>query len=173
MTRRIYTYPAEMGWGPPNQLATIGAFIIALGGIIFIANVLWNRRHGAIAGNNPWDADSLEWAAASPPENYNFEYLPVVTGRSPLWVPREDRTFVTGLRNDRREVLVTTLMDAEPHHRYVLPASNIWPFLTAVAVTIGFIGSVFNPWYIITGSILTGIALLGWFWPRRPLELEP
>jgi cytochrome c oxidase subunit I len=173
MPRRVYTYPPEMGWGPLNQLATIGAFIIALGGIIFIANVLWSRRNGAVAGNNPWDADSLEWAAASPPENYNFEYLPVVTGRAPLWVHREDRTFVTGVRNDRREVLVTTLMDAEPRHRYVLPSSSIWPFLTAVAVTIGFTGSVFNPWYIITGSILTGIGLLGWFWPRRPLELEP
>jgi cytochrome c oxidase subunit I len=173
MPRRVYTYPPETGWGPLNHLATIGAFIIAFGGILFIANVLFSRRGGPVAGNNPWDADSLEWAAASPPENYNFEYLPAVTSRAPLWVAREDRTFVTGLRNDRREVLVTTLMDAEPRYRYVLPHSSIWPFLTAIAVTIGFAGSVFNPWYIITGSILTGIALLGWFWPHRPLELEP
>ncbi len=173
MTRRIYTYPPEMGWGPMNYLATIGAFVIALGGIIFIVNVLMSRKRGAVAGNNPWDADTLEWAAASPPANYNFEYLPVATSRSPLWVAAEDRMVVTGLRNDRREVLVTTLMDAEPHHRYVLPGSTIWPFITAVAVTIGFAGSVFNPWYIIWGSVLTGIALIGWFWPHRPLELEP
>jgi cytochrome c oxidase subunit I len=173
MPRRIYTYPPEMGWGPLNLLATIGAFIIAFGGILFIANALWSRKNGQIAGNNPWDADSLEWAAASPPENYNFEYLPVVTSRAPLWVPREDRTFVTGLRNDRREVLATTLMDAEPRFRYVLPWPSIWPFLTAIAVSIGFTGSVFNPWYIITGSILSAIGLIGWFWPRRPLELEP
>jgi cytochrome c oxidase subunit 1 len=173
MPRRIYTYPPEMGWGPLNQLATTGAFIIALGGILFIANVFWSRKHGPVAGHNPWDADSLEWAAASPPENYNFEYLPVASSRAPLWVAREDRTFVTGLRNDRREVLVTTLMDAEPRFRYVLPPPSIWPFLTAIAVTIGFVGSVFNPWYVITGSVLTAIGLIGWFWPRRPLELEP
>ena len=49
--------------------------------MIFLVNVLWSRKNGQIAGNNPWDADSLEWAAASPPENYNFEYLPVATGR--------------------------------------------------------------------------------------------
>jgi hypothetical protein len=65
------------------------------------------------------------------------------------------------------------LMDAEPHHRYVLPGPSIWPLVTAIAVTIGFAGSVFNPWYIVHGSVLTGLALIGWFWPRRPLELEP
>ncbi len=173
MPRRIYTYSPEMGWGPANMLATIGACVIAIGGIIFIANVLWSRKSGKIAGNNPWEADSLEWAAASPPKNYNFEYLPVVTSRYPLWTPPEDRVIVTGLRNDRREVLVTTLMDAQPDHRYVLPPPSIWPFLAGIAVTIGFAGSLFNEWYITWGSILTGITLIGWFWPRRPVELRP
>lgn len=173
MTRRIYTYPPEMGWGPANLIATIGACIIALGGIVFIANVLVSRKRGQIAGDDPWDGDTLEWATASPPKNYNFEYLPVASSRSPLWVPRADRTAVIGLRNDQREVLVTTLMDAEPHHRLVLPGPSIWPLLTAIAVTIGFIGSVFNAWYITWGSILTGIAFIGWFWPRRPVELKP
>jgi cytochrome c oxidase subunit I len=173
MTRRIYTYPPEMGWGPANHLATMGAGIIALGGLFFIANVLIGRKRGQIAGDDPWDADTLEWAAASPPANYNFEYLPAATSRSPLWVPREERTIVTGLRNDRREVLVTTLMDAEPHHRYVLPKPSIWPLVTAIAVTVGFAGSVFNGWYIFWGAGMTGIALIGWFWPRRPLELKP
>ena len=151
MTRRVYTYPLEMGWAPANALATIGAGIIALGGIIFIANVVWSRKNGQVAGKNPWDADSLEWATDSPPKNYNFEYLPAATSRYPLWVNPGDRIAVTGLRTDRREVLVTTLMDAEPNHRYVLPKASIWPLLTAIAVTVGFIGSVFNPWYIITG----------------------
>jgi cytochrome c oxidase subunit 1 len=173
MPRRVYTYAPEMGWGQLNYIETVGAFIIAIGGILFIANVLSSRKFGQVAGNNPWDADSLEWASASPPKNYNFEYLPVATSRYPLWVQRSDRAFVTGLRSDRREALVTTLMDAEPHHRYVLPAQSIWPFITAIAVSIGFAGSVFNAWYITWGSILSGLALIGWFWPRRPVELKP
>lgn len=173
MPRRIYTYPEEMGWGPLSMLATIGAWIIALGGVLFIINILWSRRSGRLAGNNPWEADSLEWAAASPPKIYNFEFLPVVTSRYPLWVDPQERTVVTGLRNDRREVLATTLMDAEPHHRYVLPGSSIWPLITAICVSIGFAGSVFNPWYIIWGSIISGIGLIGWFWPHRPFRLEP
>ncbi len=173
MTRRIYTYPPEMDWATDNLLATIGACIIALGGIVFLFNVLYSRKRGKIAGNDPWNADTLEWATASPPENYNFEYLPVASSRSPLWVPPADRTAVTGLRDDRREVLVVTLMDAKPHHRYVIPGPSIWPFITAIAVTIGFAGSVFNSWYITYGSILTGLALIGWFWPRQPRELKP
>jgi cytochrome c oxidase subunit I len=173
MTRRIYTYPTEMGWAPANQLATIGAFVIAMGGLVFLANVLLSRKRGEIAGDDPWDADTLEWATASPPANYDFEYLPVATSRSPLWDPPEERPVVTGLRNDRREVLVTTLMDAEPHHRYVLPKSSIWPLLTAIAVTVGFAGSVFNGWYIFWGAGLTAIGLIGWFWPRQPVEVKP
>ena len=173
MPRRVYTYGTEMGWEPLNMLATCGAFLIAIGGILFISNAIWAMRKGRLAGNNPWDADSLEWAAASPPKNYNFEFLPVVTGRYPLWVSPAQRSVVTGLRNDRREVLATTLMDAEPHHRYVLPGDTLWPLITAICVTIGFAGSVFNPWYIVYGSLLSGFALIGWFWPRHTLRVEP
>ncbi|MBV8819842.1 MAG: cytochrome c oxidase subunit I [Acidobacteriaceae bacterium] len=170
MPRRIYTYSPEMGWDHLNLVATIGAWVIAIGGVLFMVNFLWSRKNGQLAGNNPWDADSLEWAAASPPANYNFEYLPAATSRYPLWVAREDRAVVTGTRNERREVLVTTLMDAKPHHRYVLPGPSIWPLIAAICVTTGFAGSVFNAWYITWGTIISGLALVGWFWPKRPLE---
>ena len=83
MPRRVYTYPPEVGWGFISQLATVGAFVIAIGGVMFLVNVFTSRKSGAIAGNNPWDADSLEWATSSPPANYNFEYLPGATAALP------------------------------------------------------------------------------------------
>jgi cytochrome c oxidase subunit 1 len=173
MTRRIYTYPAEMGWDRGNLLATIGAILIVIGGVMFISNVLRSRRSGRLAGNNPWDSGSLEWAAASPPANYNFVHLPAATSRYPLWTAVQDRVFVTGLRNDRREVLVTTMMDAEPQHRYVLPGPSIWPFITALLLSAGLIGAMFRfEWYYVC-VILGSAGFIGWFWPRRPLELEP
>jgi cytochrome c oxidase subunit I len=173
MTRRIYTYPAEMGWGPANALATAGALTILLGGILFIVNVLTSRKRGSLAGANPWDSGTLEWAAESPPRNYNFVHLPVATGRYPLWTSLRERINVTGLRTDRREVLVTTLMDAEPRHRYVLPGPSIWPFVTALLVTVGLLGSVFQfGWYYV-GMVLATVGLVGWFWPRGPREIEP
>jgi len=172
MTRRIYTYPSEMQWGGANALATAGALVILLGGILFLVNVFTSRRNGEMAGPNPWDSGTLEWATASPPQNFNFLLLPAVTGRYPLWTSFKERIAVTGLRNDRREVLVTTLMDAEPHHRYVLPRSSIWPFVTAVLITIGLIGSVFQFQWYYPGIALATIGFLGWFWPRAQ-EAEP
>ena len=173
MTRRIYTYPTELGWDPSNLTATIGACIIALGGLMFIANVMKNRKAGAVAGSNPWDSGTLEWAADSPPPRYNFVNLPVAISRYPVWADPSDRCVVTGLRNDRREVVVTTLMDAEPQHRLVLPGNSIWPLITALGVTVGLVGSVFQFWWYFVGFVLGGIPMIFWFWPRGSQELEP
>jgi len=171
MTRRIYTYPPEMGWDTANGLATLGAYIIAIGGIVFLVNVFMSMKSGEIAGRNPWDAGTLEWAADSPPAPYNFEYLPVASGRCTLWTPPEERAVVTGMRDDRREVLVTSVMDAEPQHRYVLPSSSGWPFISALLIGIGFVGTVFRFWWYFPTALFAGIGLIGWFWPRRPWRL--
>jgi heme/copper-type cytochrome/quinol oxidase subunit 1 len=173
MTRRIYTYAAEMGWGQANLLATAGAITIAFGGVIFIANVLRSLSRGSRADSNPWEAGTLEWAADSPPANYNFVNLPLITARYPLWTERSERGIVVGMRNDRREVLITTLMDAEPHHRSVLPGSSIWPFLTALGFSIGLVGSVAAFYWYYIASVLGMIGLIGWFWPRQPLDIKP
>jgi cytochrome c oxidase subunit I len=173
MTRRIYTYPAEMGWDQMNLTATCGAVLIAVGGVLFMLNVLRSRRSGQVAGNDPWEASTLEWAADSPPRPYNFVNLPVVSSRQPLWEPKEQRLWVSGLRDDRREALVTTLMDAAPQHRYLLAGPSVWPFLTAVLFGVGLAGSLFQfSWYYVSAA-LGMIGLLGWFWPRRPLRVEP
>src|SRR5207237_9230434 len=76
MTRRIYTYVAETGWGSLNFLATVGAGTMALGVLCFLINVFISRKWGALAGDNPWDAGTLEWATSSPPAPYNFHFRP-------------------------------------------------------------------------------------------------
>ena len=85
MPRRIYTYQPGRGWDIWNLLSTIGAFIQAAGAICLIVNLLWSGRKGKIAGDDPWDAWTLEWATTSPPPDYNFETLPEVRSRRPLW----------------------------------------------------------------------------------------
>ncbi|MBW3554625.1 MAG: cytochrome c oxidase subunit I, partial [Gemmatimonadetes bacterium] len=89
MPRRVFTYLPELGWGDLNLVSTIGAFVIAVGVLLFVVNAVWSGLAGAIAGDDPWGSDSLEWAAASPPANYNFQYPPSVDSRYPLW--RRDR----------------------------------------------------------------------------------
>jgi cytochrome c oxidase subunit 1 len=170
MTRRIYTYPAELGWQPGNMLATAGAAVILAGGIVFLVNVMNSRKRGDPGGENPWDAGTFEWATASPPANYNFVHLPAATSRYPLWNDAKERVIVTGMRTDRREVLVTSLMDAEPQFRHVIPQSSIWPFVTAALTSVGFVGSVFDfRWYYV-GMVLAAVALVGWFRPRPRAE---
>ena len=85
MPRRVYTYPAGMGWDWLNAVESLGAVVTVVGILLFIINVLWSRKRGALAGANPWSAATLEWAVSSPPPEFNFTVIPTVRGRDPLW----------------------------------------------------------------------------------------
>src|SRR6185436_16174554 len=76
MPRRVYTYLPTSGWTSGNLTASIGAGVLTLGLLLFVTNVTWALTRGAPAGDNPWGADTLEWATSSPPPAYNFAYLP-------------------------------------------------------------------------------------------------
>ena len=170
MPRRIYTYLPEMNWGPLNLVSTIGAGVLALGMLAYVGNALWSMRHGAIAGSDPWGGEGLEWSTSSPPPPYNFVYLPTVSTRTPMWDEPENAPVVTGLATDKREVLVTRLLDAEPDHRYVYPAPSPWPFFVAVAVTGMFASLLFTPWALVIGSLITTPMVIAWFWPTSEMK---
>jgi cytochrome c oxidase subunit 1 len=85
MPRRIYTYEADRGWALLNMLISTGGFIQAIGTLVFVGNMVWSYFKGDIAGPDPWDAWTLEWATSSPPPDYNFATIPSVTSRRPLW----------------------------------------------------------------------------------------
>src|SRR5229473_262660 len=85
MPRRIYTYPAGRGWEGLNLVASIGAIFQAAAIACLIWNIIRSLRKGARAGNDPWDAWTLEWATTSPPPEYNFATLPEVRSSRPLW----------------------------------------------------------------------------------------
>jgi len=169
MPRRVYTYQGGMGWDNLNLASTIGALTLAVGIAVTLVNALLSVRGWMIAGPNPWGAGTLEWATSSPPAASNFHAIPVVHGRDPLWqaAPEGTPAFVSGLAADVREVLITTVIDAELDHRVTFPTPSPWPFLSAAATTIFFIGSIFTPWAVVWGTIPIAIALIGWFWPKR------
>jgi heme/copper-type cytochrome/quinol oxidase subunit 1 len=85
MARRMFTYAATTGWGAVNLVETIGAVFLAAAMLVFAVNVARSIRGGEIAGDDPWDAFTLEWATTSPPPPENFAALPEVRGRRPLW----------------------------------------------------------------------------------------
>jgi cytochrome c oxidase subunit I+III len=173
MPRRVYTYQAGLGWDEINLLSSCGALILAVSILLFIVNVARSLRRGAPAGDNPWGAATLEWATSSPPPSYNFAHIPVVRSHEPLWEPDGELPVATGLRTGARELLLTTVVDAEPDVREPSPAASIWPLLSAVALTGLLIASIFTPWAVVWGAIPVSIALIGWFWPKQPPRGEP
>jgi cytochrome c oxidase subunit I+III len=173
MPRRIYTYPAEMGWGTLNLVSTAGALLLLAGGALFVFNAVRSYVTGTAAADDPWHGETLEWSTNSPPPVYNFLHIPVVEGRSAMWNRSDPAPVVTGIRTDCREVLITDVMDAAPVHAYELPNPSIWPFLCAVVTSAFFVGSVFTPWALPIAIVPLAITLTGWFWPKRPTRDLP
>ncbi len=85
MPRRVYTYPDIPDWAWMNLLSSAGTAVLALSVLAFLANIGLSLRRGTPAGDNPWQAWTLEWATTSPPPSHNFVAVPPVHGRRPLW----------------------------------------------------------------------------------------
>ncbi|MEA2779726.1 MAG: cytochrome c oxidase subunit [Rhodospirillaceae bacterium] len=176
MPRRIYTYPAGIGWDTLNLVTTIGAFIVAIGVLLLLINVVVSRRSGRIAGPNPWDAPTLEWATPSPPPPYNFAVIPAVASRHPLWEDRleesDSRSSIgTGMLLDHgRETVAVTPLDAEPDVILKMPSDSFAPFLLAVALGMFFTGLLIPLWWLAGVSAAFGfLVILVWLWPERGL----
>jgi cytochrome c oxidase subunit I len=171
MPRRVYTYLEETGWARLNHLATFGAVVMTVSMLLFFINVFLSRRRGVPALDDPWGGPTLEWLASSPPPDYNFARLPTVDSREAMWTRTPNTPEIIGLSTDKREVLSTTIMDAEPEHRHELSEDSLWPFVLAVVSTGTIGGVIFHPIAFPIGLALSFPVLFLWFWrnnePKR------
>jgi cytochrome c oxidase subunit I len=175
MVRRIYTYPAGLGWGGWNMTETVGAFVLGIGILISFINFLVSVRHGALAGPNPWNADTLEWATDSPPKPYAFLHFPLVSSRHPMWDdypkfedPENDRVLDRG-----RLTPMSTWLDAEPTGIATIPEDSLMPLLMSL-VLFGFFMAfiVRSDWSLLGTAVLTLIIGFVWMWPKKDEEVE-
>ncbi|HEX4638342.1 MAG TPA: cytochrome c oxidase subunit I [Chthoniobacterales bacterium] len=85
MPRRVFTYPDLPHWGWMNLVSTVGVLFMSAASLVLIWNLISSLVRGKIAGENPWNAWTLEWATTSPPPHENFDALPPIRSRRPLW----------------------------------------------------------------------------------------
>jgi cytochrome c oxidase subunit 1/cytochrome c oxidase subunit I+III len=174
MPRRVYTYLPGLGWDTPNLISTIGAYILGIGVLLFVINTFNSLRRGMSATDNPWDGGTLEWATTSPAQPYNFEVLPVVESRYPVWeTPAALNSYVFEENLERREVLGSSALDAEPEMRVIVASDSILPLIAAFILILQFISQMWSLTFVIVFTAIFLIVLAAWFWPRgREMSTE-
>jgi cytochrome c oxidase subunit I+III len=174
MPRRVYTYSAGLGWEPLNMLATAGAYMIALGVLLFLIDLARNFRlsleHHA---GNVWNAGTLEWLTNGA---YSARSIPFVTSREPIWDQpnlAEDveagRYYLPGAPTGGRETIVTHPIDARPQYLLQMPGPGWAPVIAAFGTAAFFLlltVKLVIPAFI--GGIVALVAIWKWMWSTDP-----
>jgi cytochrome c oxidase subunit I+III len=141
MPRRQYTYAPHLGWDSYNLAETIGAYILAAGLVLLVANLVWSYFRGAAASADPFGGATLEWSTPSPPPPYNYAVIPTVTSAYPMWdvEDREEDRRKLG-RGDMvleqgHETPASTVLDANFDEILDMPSDSPWPVVTALMLT--------------------------------------
>jgi cytochrome c oxidase subunit I len=168
MPRRVYTYMSTPGLDTMNMIETVGAFMQLVAVLIFIVNFAKSMLFGEEAGNNPWNAGTLEWATQSPPEDYNFRKIPIVRSRDPLWTELEDSAAIAEpTAGVEREIYQTTALAAKPEALIRMPGESYLPFLAALSIALLFVGVLLGVLPLTIAAAVCGFAVFGaWFWPE-------
>jgi cytochrome c oxidase subunit I len=175
MPRRYYTYGENSGWSFWNLVVSIGAFFLAASIMLFVYNIAKSLKYGKPAGNNPWDAPTLEWSIPSPPPEYNFAVIPHVTARDQLWADKYGHgthahetdvdVRIAGIKIGELDVPDESPAEEaahrDPHHdnpghheevHVHMPNPSYYPLVAASGLFIGAMGLLFN-----TGTITIGL----------------
>ena len=152
MPRRIVTYDAGMGWETWNMVASIGAFTIALGMMVFLVNFFRSLQAEPDAPDNPWDAPTLEWATSSPPPEHDFDVIPTVRARDPVWYDRDNN-----------------VPRPEPTGEHIhMPPPSYYPLLVSLGVLLLAIGPLTS--LAITALGVPIIIYATWGWALEPAD---
>jgi cytochrome c oxidase subunit 1 len=148
MPRRVYTYDAALGLDTMNLVATVGAFTMGLGSLVFLVNVVWSARRGRRADANPWGGATLEWAIPSPPPAYNFSVTPKVMSRLPLWSEKGYEPKP---------------LPATPPEAVHLPGGSFWPLVSAIGIVTMASGAVLHSlWVALAGAAVLVVSIYAW-----------
>jgi cytochrome c oxidase subunit 1 len=147
MPRRTYRYASGFGWEGLNQAVSIGGFIVAISVLIFLVNVIVSiaLKRGEVAGNDPWDARTLEWSISSPPPPYNFAEVPDVESRDDYWhrkYTEDDEGHLVKLPSGG----AAAAAPAHDGHGIHMPSPSIFPLVVAAGLLPIAYAAVFKSW---------------------------
>ena len=172
MPRRVWTYAEEMGWGTLNLVSTLGAWVLALGILVFFVEVLRPKRLDPLAPPDPWGAPTLEWVGSLPREAWGIRSVPRITTRYPVW-QQEDLAgqvergewFLADAPGCRRELIVTDVLDARPMFVQRVPGPGWVTILCAALLGAAFVFATFHWWWAtVISLVLFTAAVLWWLW---------
>lgn len=182
MPRRVFTYPADIGFDALNLTSSIGAAVLAAGVAVFVWDVLRPKTRQPNAPRNPWNAGTLEWTAEMPDKPWGTRCVPLIRGRYPLWdQPNflrdtdEGRFFLPDAEELKRETLVTTVIDAKPIQCLRVPGPTFLTMIAAFFTGGVFIFTTFHWWWLALASGVFAVGtILTWLWtgtavvPEKP-----
>jgi cytochrome c oxidase subunit 1 len=127
MPRRTWTYDANMGWNEGNFISSLGAYLLGLGILIYLAAAVWSYFRGEKAGPDPWDARTLEWSIPSPPPEYNFAVIPTVHARDAWWYEKSHPAEIAREKSAHAR-------DEAAHGGIHLPDQSWYPLVAAAGL---------------------------------------
>ncbi len=170
MPRRISTYPSNWGWDWLNLLSSVGGFILAIGFCLVLADLVLQVRFGRYFRRDPWQAQTLEWATATPPPSYNFAAIPRIDERADGLEPGKIGPVLAGgfgylgfARNGDQETMGVDMLTGATEHVIILPRRTLLPLWTALATASFFLAMLFGQyWLAPLGALLTVVLFLIW-----------
>jgi len=172
MPRRVYTYEAGLGWDWLNLVSSIGGFIMAIGVAVIIVDIVLHFRFGRRAEQNPWGADTLEWAIPMPVNAYNFSSMPDITTRHPMWErPELVESIAAGehdlaeVQNLRRDIYGSDAVTGKVREVIHLPTNSWLPLLTAAVLAVVCVSLLVKVYLIaLVAAVVALLLVLRWGW---------
>jgi cytochrome c oxidase subunit 1 len=147
MPRRIYTYDANLGWDTWNLVATLGSYVLGIGVLVFAWNFIVTMRKPADAGDDPWGGATLEWATSSPPPAHDFDVIPEVRDRDPLWYNRDHGIAPTPV----------------PEHNHIhMPPPSYFPLIVSLGALLIAVGALSTLAITALGAVVCIYGIWGW-----------
>lgn len=172
MPRRVYTYSPGLGFDTLNMVSTIGAFILGVGFLVVLWDLVRPKGHQPFASRNPWNAGTLEWLAEMPLRPWGIRSIPTISSRYPLWEQEglmedvdQGKGYLPDAEEGYRETLITSVIDARPIQCLRVPGPSFLPMICAAFTGAVFIFATFHWWTTTAAmSVVAFVALLAWLW---------